>query len=85
MKGRLVFVVVLWVDEMGLCSDFCSCPWNLFAMPSEVARVFVCVIYLSMYGVNGSSAGWIGPHTTYSYYYSFLRWIGESLSVSPLV
>jgi hypothetical protein len=54
-------------------------------MPSEVARVLVYVIYLSMYRVNGSSAGWIGPHTTYSYYYSFLRWIGESFCASPLV
>jgi hypothetical protein len=82
MKGRLFFVVALWIDEMGLYLG--SCSWNLFAIPSEVAQELVCLIYLSMYGVNGSSAGWIGPHTTYSYYYSFLRWVGESLCASPL-
>jgi hypothetical protein len=60
-------------------------PMESFAMPSEVARVLVCVIYLSMYGVNGSSAGWIGPHTTYSYYFPFLHWIGQYLCASPLV
>jgi hypothetical protein len=35
------------------------------------AREATCPIHLFMYEVNSLGAGWIGPHTTYSHYFTF--------------
>jgi hypothetical protein len=54
-------------------------PMKFVCNASEDARVLVLHDSYSNYKVNSLGAGWIGPHTTYPYYFLLYAGMTESL------
>jgi hypothetical protein len=55
---------------MGISPEPQFTPMESFCNVCDDAEELDCVIHLFMYGVNTLGAGWIGPHTDYSYFHS---------------
>jgi hypothetical protein len=64
---------------MGVDLKLWFMPMKSICNASEDTRVLVLDDSYSSYKVNSLGAGWIGPHTTYPYYFLLYAEVSESL------